>query len=310
MLKKRSLPEPVEDEIMSSKQKNMGNSILKSMGWNKGDKVGKNPMSYLEKPLELKPRPKGLGLGATPKEQLLNEMAQKTKEKINSKLDQWKIGDEVQITKKKHKGLSGKIVKIINKSESNRNKESLKKNIDLLEISQKSGIENDSDFLKIWVRINDEIVLELTENEIKNPPTKKEILENKRQKKLKRIKREENQNEKFTWLLEGLKVRIRSKKLKNGAFFGKKGSIQFIDSKGRAQILLKNGAEIKKVKAKHLETVVGPVKSKVKVVKGKFKGHIAFVFQKFKGQSKVLINLQNQINSVKEVDLADICQFV
>ena len=205
----------------------------------------------------------------------------------------------------------------------------------------------------VWVRVNDEIVLKVRDDEIRNLKEAAEKSEAKKAKRFKRIKTGQSQKQfkgneldskqannhdlsqlvppsstndgqqiprenvaliskprKANWLCEGLKIRIRSKKLKSGALYGKRGSIQFIDAKGRAQILLESGKELKSIRRKCLETVVGGAGTRVKFVKGRLKGKIGRVYKRLKGKAKALLTVPSQGSAIQEVDLGEICEFV
>ncbi len=49
-----------------------GYKMLGKMGWKEGQKIGKNPLSYIEDIKDVESRRMGLGLGANNKEALTN----------------------------------------------------------------------------------------------------------------------------------------------------------------------------------------------------------------------------------------------
>lgn len=201
MLRKRGKIEIVADEDVKGKKRNMGMKLLQNMGWVEGRKIGKNPVTYLEKPMELKPRPKGLGLGATPKEQLINELLgkQETKKRDANKV---RANDKVWVVAGKHKGMKGVVLEIDK------------------EYDQLTGARLQHPDLGVLVEING-VAAKLKMKEIsRKAPAETDL---KKEKKIKKKKKKKSSKE--SWVRAGLNVRIVSKTFKNGQYYLQKGRV-------------------------------------------------------------------------------------
>lgn len=204
MLKKRSKIEIVADEDVKTKKQNAGLKMLQSMGWSEGRKVGKNPVTYLEEPMELKPRPKGLGLGATPKQLLINQLIGKQNKKVVDK-NQIQISDRVKIVAGKHKDIWGVVV-------------SISKDYD--ELTGKSFQHQDTiisvEINGVPVKVKLKQIQKLEDaaksnGEVKQPETK--------------MKKKRKKRKKESWVRAGLKVRIVSKGFEKGLHYLKKAIV-------------------------------------------------------------------------------------
>jgi G patch domain/KOW motif-containing protein len=205
MLRKRGQIEIVADEDVKGKKRNMGLKMLQGMGWKEGGKVGKNPVTYLEKPMELKPRPKGLGLGATSKEQLINQLIGKEdKKEINN--NDIRINETVQIVNGKHKGVKAVVVEI-------------QKDYDNL--TGQSFQHEDS---IISLEING-VLVKIKRKDIRKDSEMEEDMNTKSKKLTKKKKKKKKSKNKETWVRARLKVRIKSKKYENGKYYLKKGFV-------------------------------------------------------------------------------------
>jgi G patch domain/KOW motif-containing protein len=205
MLRKRGQIEIVADEDVKGKKRNMGLKMLQGMGWKEGRKVGKNPVTYLEKPIELKTRPKGLGLGATTKEELINKMIGKEEKKEVNEKD-IVINEEVQIVNGKHKGIKGIVVNV-------------EKEYDNL-----TGECFQHEETVVSLEINGVVVKTKRKDVVKISQVKGiEREERKKDKKKKKKKKKEKKKE--PWVRAGLKVRIKSKKYHKGKYYLKKGLV-------------------------------------------------------------------------------------
>ncbi|KAJ3269587.1 hypothetical protein HDV01_001188 [Terramyces sp. JEL0728] len=98
-----------------------GAALLKGMGWKEGKPVGKNPNGLLA-PIELKPRPPLLGIGADPLNDPIIESKQEQKPVIERdptppppRRDL--KGQTVVVTEGKHKHIEGKVIDTSTKSD-------------------------------------------------------------------------------------------------------------------------------------------------------------------------------------------------
>lgn len=82
-----------------------------------------------------------------------------------------------------------------------------------------------------------------------------------------------------SWLTTSIRVRIISKKFKNGSYL-QKGVVEDIYSGGLASIKLDDGSFIDSVKEKHLETVLPSCGGTCKVLRGEYKGQLAKLLEK------------------------------
>ena len=278
-LEDSSLPEANPNSTYSKLPiEEFAKKALFGMGWKEGQGIGRNKSNCLSKPIEYKPRPTGMGLGAIPKIDIIKMIkdgkvvtnedlvskGRKTKYIIgdsneNIDEDQVEFGDLVSITTGKYQNLSGLL----------------------------KDISEDKKTATIELSINQKNIKVKLKNLAKQ---KKDI--NKKVKNLKNIeKNKRKKRKKLNWILPDIKLRIVSKKYKNGAFFQTKGRVTDIISISKFSFYTDTGKILEDLKESQVETVMPSIKGKVKILKGENKGNIGILINRDKKANKVQIQL-------------------
>lgn len=106
-------------------------------------------------------------------------------------------------------------------------------------------------------------------------------------------------NYKNFWLIKNIRVRIISKKLKEGSYL-QKGTVIHVNSSGLASVRIDDGSVIEDIKEKYLETVLPSIGGTCIVLSGNYKGLSATLLEKKKVEETALIQL---LDNSKEVSV-------
>ena len=285
---------------MKEEKESFGLKMLKKMGWEKGKKIGKNPISYMSTIKEIKKRKKGLGLGADNKQAIKNADENNKEKKINT---EYKLFQKILVINGKHKDMKGIIKKI--------EEENL-----IIEINHKN-IKIQKNHLKILTINNNkkekEKYKEKThgkkiENDKKINQNNSKINQNNSQKiNQNNPKNNEKKSQNKFWVRNDLKIRVRSKKFKNGIYYLKKGSI--LDMYDGSITLLIDNNIVKGFKEKYLETLLPKIGGDVLVVKGRWENKIGKLMKRDKKKNKVVVFL-GDIQNLVSLTQNEVCGFI
>lgn len=286
-----------EDDYKNSDFKNYGCKILK---WDLNNKD-------TIKPIEVKPRIKGLGLGANSTSNANNNYNNNL---LNNELNSNNIlyGAKIKITSGKYKNLKALFLE-----DSNITNEIIKRSkikVELLPSNEIKYIKpmefkfRDSKFNEI----NKEIEIyynkkykikednDNNNNNYNNDITTTDTCPNNN------LNNTIN-NLKFNWIRTDIIVRIINKKYKKGNYFLKKGIVTDVISIDKFIIKLLEDKNIvfDDLLEQDLETVMPKniEKEKVIVLKGKYVNELGYIIERNKLEDKVIIKLENSLNIVE-----------
>ena len=119
-----------------------------------------------------------------------------------------------------------------------------------------------------------------------------------------REKQQREGEEKGSWLVSGIRVRIVSKKAGGGEGGGgekaylKKGVVLDVHSLGVASIRLDDGTILNAIKERHLETVLPGIGGVCLILYGEYKGESAILVEKQKVNETVLLQLTDDLTII------------
>ncbi|KAJ3093094.1 hypothetical protein HK102_009526 [Quaeritorhiza haematococci] len=268
-----------------------GAAMLRGMGWNEGEVVGRNKKNGLQAPIIYEPRPRLLGLGATPappekkqkkyikpgeqREPIPQPVQTKREEEPTRKgndrttvssSSSIREGDMVGVISGKHKGTRGEVVSLKNKS-------------DGVALKIKRGKE---EFIRVW---SDEVKLFDASKTSSSSPQQR------------------------PWLRPHIRIRIISKSFGNGRYYKHKGIIQDVIAGGSAIVKTDEGELVEGVLERHVETCIPAVGKDVLVVRhdeeSSLVGITGKVLDKSSTTEKVVVQLDHELE-IRCADLMDV----
>lgn len=227
------------------------------------------------KPVEVKHRIKGLGLGAEPLKgdgDALIGMSEGRKEKIQSF-----YGSKIKVIHGANKGLKAILLEDVTSTDILYNMNKVKAEV------QESG--------EIIYLKGNQIKLRRT-HEIKESPTSN--LQNQHLTVHKKLEKE------LTWVSDNIIVRVKDKSYQNGKYYYKKGIIVSIDSIYSFTIKI-GSSYLTDMSESQIETVI-PTESensKVKILTGDFKGELGIILEDDKDNKKVIVQVELDVINLK-----------
>ena len=299
------LPDQTENEDFQTVPiQNFGDHIMQVLGYSKERGIGSSKSNQMENPIQFKPRPGGLGVGAVPKKEIIDKIRRGeivTNEDLikkdnrnyffiggkngananpNNEENQAAYGDKVSITEGKYSGLDGILMEVDEKARSAIVQLSLNKmNVSISTKNLKKGGKKD--------------IQKKTKKAIKNKTKSSSSTTDKN-----RLK----------WVTTGIQVKIISKKYKEGKYYLSKGQILDVRDQFTFDFLAENGQIFDNLKEKQLQTVIPKMGQQVLIVKGEHKGKLAKLLTKTKKSKNVSVQLMED-SSIQEIT-NDMCSSV
>uniref|UniRef100_A0A0N4YWW7 G-patch domain-containing protein n=1 Tax=Nippostrongylus brasiliensis TaxID=27835 RepID=A0A0N4YWW7_NIPBR len=290
-----------------------GLAILRGCGWKDGEGIGRRPQVV---PLRILPRrPNGLGLGATPKQPDQKNGAKKQDEEVEEEI---KKDSRIRVMTGRYKGLYGKVesrdddnnclfVKLAVGGEHVKVSLFAVQQVSKKEYARDSKCINKSDYDREKEKIekrNNEAVRDnrKDDNRRDRGERSKDKYREKDGSKGRTTEKEE------LWVRADLLVRFIDEDYKKGRYFKEK--MRVVDVASRRDISLEDsqGKIHYGISQSALETVLPRLeKSRVIIVRGKYKGHSATMEEKDKRRCRVVARLHRS-NEIISVDFDDVCQ--
>lgn len=277
-----------------------GKAMLLGMGWQPGVNDG-------VKVLELQRRPERLGLGATPKQPPPDpkkagsaSTASQSRQSSNGiayKSPFLEDGARVAIIAGEHHDMLGRIRRL-----SHDQKEYI---VDL---------DNDE---QVRVRIKD---VEKYDSSKKRPSSNHPSSSAPQSKRYQtaeivshsaapQYREEVRKDEKQLWVTPFIRVKVQSKRFKDGKYYCKKGVVEDIVTGTRCAVRLDDGQVIDDIDQSDLETVIPSVGGRIMVVRGPDIGVRGILKEKDFGKEVVYIQIENELNVLK-FNMDDVSEYV
>ena len=288
---------------------NFGENLLKSMGWQEGKGIGKNPQNALPKPISYIPNYDRAGLGArkdisAPALKKRRHLDQNSKEvDENGKIKNYiEIGGDkpkkiernskVKITSGKYEGLKG-IITDLNESkkecyvELDINEELVK--VDLKSVKLVDKEKDHIDFEKEEKRNGYDDKDRTSDGKRGSSKESDESRTHKERKEKKKKKKEKHEKKRLKWVSPGIMVKVISKKVRDGRLYEKKVFIHDLLDEYTFSALDEKGNTIDELREKDIETVMPKVNGLVKILFGDHKDKIAVLLERDKKKNRVLV---------------------
>ncbi|VDL76720.1 unnamed protein product [Nippostrongylus brasiliensis] len=290
-----------------------GLAILRGCGWKDGEGIGRRPQVV---PLRILPRrPNGLGLGATPKQPDQKNGAKKQDEEIEEEI---KKDSRIRVTTGRYKGLYGKV-----ESRDDDNNclfvklavggEHVKVSLFAVQQVSKKEYDRDSKCINKSDYDREKEKIEKRNNEAIRDNRKDDNRRDRGERSKDKYREKDDSNGRTTekeelWVRADLLVRFIDEDYKKGRYFKEK--MRVVDVASRRDISLEDsqGKIHYGISQSALETVLPRLeKSRVIIVRGKYKGHSATMEEKDKRRCRVVARLHRS-NEIITVDFDDVCQ--
>lgn len=289
-----------------------GTAMLRGMGWSEGKPIGLNSKGLVE-PIEYIPRHKGLGLGAEKRMQPPSKRKRKlgdvkpdenrympivekdgrvrhvkgVGEEVKKRPEGFFPGAFVQITGGVHRDLYGKIISV--DEDNARLSVKLYLSGEVVEISQYNSYLVDEDAYKAAHK-----------QERKSDSSKSGRVEKKQKEHIEYDTRSDDEKSEPSWIVPGIRVRIISKKYKQGKCYNKKVRILDVISQSLCTCQTEEKKLLEDVRQKDLETVIPKSKGAyVMVIGGKYQGQLGKLMERDKSKCKATIQLTSNKHITK-----------
>ncbi|KAK3278191.1 hypothetical protein CYMTET_13856 [Cymbomonas tetramitiformis] len=323
-----SLPEQATaDEYETMPIELFGEALLRGMGWEEGKAVGKNQTGPAVA-MEYVPRPKGLGLGATPaapaedaRKYIKSGETRGPKPDMvvydeNGKVKNLRTLDEKLVERVApgpapgktmvviagtHKGLTVEVTSI-EKREGRSDRAKV-----VLKPSQSQDVVSCRDLADLDSPEAEKAVKHL--QGVSERPQQKSTLGNKHEHKLK-SREKESISLKDSWLIPDIMVKITSKRIEEGRFYLKKARVVDVTAPGRCTVEIQaSGQVVHDVSQRSLETTFPAKGGRVIMVKGQCNGQRGKLLDRNSKAERAAIAF-NSDGSIHKVHLDDVCEFI
>lgn len=301
---------PTLDDYSKVPVEEFGMALLRGMGFRPEERK-------TVEPIEVKIRPKGLGLGA--------ELPQAPKPKIitssSSEKLELKIGAHVLILAQQYKDLYGTIqgfdedlsrasIRLaINNSSVDApiftlqlvSKEEFKKEGKVLNRSSYTKYKKETDYPEKEKNGRKEY----RENSLERKESKKESSSSKKESSS--SKKESSSS----WIHPGLKVRIIDKYYKKGKYYEKKVAIQEVLTPKNCNCITDRGERLEEIESRMLETVVPrELGSQVMILNGEYKREIGKIVDRNRDKHEATVQLVSDPLIITKLHFDDVCEIV
>lgn len=303
-----------------------GEAMLRGMGWT-GEEMG----GYKDGIVESTPRVFRLGLGALPKPSESSKKRSKheveSNEEWDTKAHKKKImqqicdGDIVVLLDELHAGRRACVIKCLGIPGLDKIQVALETSGEIAEISKmdvtlvskkellmKPFSYTAASFCPQQSLVGGLLATQLSNrsgyNDVDEYSCKKKRKHNESKLSITTNKTSDSRREKFSWLRDGIRVKLISTKL-GGDKYLKKGTVIDTYGKGVASIRLDTGELVENVKEKFLETILPQLGGKCLILIGEYAGQYATLLERKKGDSNVTVQIEDDKNIVV-VDVDDV----
>lgn len=297
---------PTMDDYSKVPVEEYGMALLRGMGF-------KPEENKAIEPIEVKIRPKGLGLGAEiPKPAASGPVLSKNAEKL-----EFKLGAHVLILAQEYKDFYG----IVEGFDDDMYRAQVRLAINNLsvhvpiftlqlvskeEFKKESKVLNRSSYSKYKKEPH-------SDNEKNGRKESQHKSHSSKEKSSKKPSSSSSRQEPsiYTSIHPGIRVRIIDKDYKRGKYYEKKVTIQDVLTPETCNCVTDQGEKLDEVRVGMLETVVPREKgSKVMILKGEYKREIGKLIERDRDEQKVTVQLISDPLVVGRFDFDDVCEFV
>ena len=288
-----------------------GMAMLRGMGFKKEEGIGKTFRQAVN-PLDVNLRPKGLGLGA-----IAMNAAQKESQKDSDEEPEVepRVGDMVFVksgphmsTRGRMMGLDGDTSRVLIKTEKENSVISVAfVHVSICDGKSQNGVSHENGEMTNGSSGKEKIAEEPQRNHQKNEHKKDS-------KSSSKVSEKGSLRSSEPWLMEGIRVRIIDKCLKNGRYYKEKVTVIDVSSPYQCTCRTDEGVLLDELLQESLETVI-PRGAKeggclVKVVRGRHKGNVVEILSmnKDKCQLQALILDTDQILKLSYDDVSELAK--
>jgi len=291
---------------------NFGMEMLKGMGWYEGRGIGKNPANSLMNPVEYVPRHHRAGLGAVPKQAVIETVNGKKvlkkpdlvaapgeNGKVRNYID---IGEKLHERKTKKLEVHGKVLIVRGKYadligtvtyldiEKQDCLIELELNENIVKCGTKDVITYDPNTHKNGEGQSEELSSSKSGSEDNCKPSKTNGHKDK--------KKKEKKKKSLKWVTPHIMVRVVSQSFRDGKCYDKKLEVTDIIDKYTFTAVDERGHAIDGLREKDIETVMPKVSGYVKVVSGEHKHTIGTLLERNKQKNQVQIQLVDTLEII------------
>jgi len=126
-------------------------------------------------------------------------------------------------------------------------------------------------------------------------------------KKSKKEKERDRPEDELLWVRPHIRVRIVSKSLEGGKYYGQKAKVLDVVDRYRFTVMMENGVLVEGVKERNVETIIPRPGGHVLLVKGKKKGEAGKLLERMTKEGRAVVQLENDL-SVLEMQFEEISE--
>lgn len=118
-------------------------------------------------------------------------------------------------------------------------------------------------------------------------------------KKDKKRKKEKKKPKRLQWVENNIRVRIISKKYKDGSFYNVKGIVSDILNSSTFALITPSKDILEDLREKDIETIMPDIGKKVKILTGPNKGALAVLLERNKRKNEVILQVLDTMETIQ-----------